>query len=57
MSQHVETMRAALHEIGERDLAAGVVDPKKPGCQYTSAHMSRPETRNLIEKASVIAHI
>ena len=57
MSQHVETMRAALHEIGQRDLAAGVVDPKKPGALYTSAHLRRPETRNLIEKASVIAHI
>ena len=57
MSQHVEMMRAALHEIGERDLAEGLEAATRPGGAYRSPHLLEPVTRSIIRKASLIAHI
>ena len=57
MSQHVETMRAALHEIGERDLAEGLQAATRPGGSYRSPHLREPVAHSIIRKASLIAHI
>ena len=57
MSQHVETMRAALHEIGEHYLAEGLEATTRPGGTYSSPHLREPVTRSTIRKASLIAHI
>ena len=56
MSKHVETMRAALHEIGEHYLAEGLQATTRPGGTYSSTHLREPATRSIIEKASLIAH-
>ena len=57
MSQHVETMRAALHEIGERDLAAGVVDVMEPGGRYGSYDLRNHRSKMMIMRASLVASI
>jgi len=56
MSQHVETMRAALHEIGERDLAAAVVKSERPGSDYATFLMDR-RSQTVLIRASIIAKI
>ena len=57
MSQHVETMRAALHEIGEHHLADGLKSPGVPGARFMSPGLNFPEQTITLRKASLIALI